>query len=58
MTGHEFYGFAAFVTALLYLVIAALSWVQLKAEAATVRRIEPVAALMLPALVGHAVALG
>jgi len=29
MTGHEFYGFAGLLTALLYLAIAALSWTQL-----------------------------
>ena len=32
MTGHEFYGLAGFSTALLYLAIAALSWVQLRTE--------------------------
>ncbi|HUD24487.1 MAG TPA: cytochrome c biogenesis protein CcsA [Burkholderiaceae bacterium] len=58
MTGHEFYGFAAFATALLYLAVAALSWVQLKAEPSTARRYGPVTALMLAALIGHAVALG
>jgi len=58
MTGPEFYGFAAFCTALLYLGIAALSWVQLRAEVPAERRFGLVAALMLPALVGHAIALG
>ena len=58
MTGHEFYGFAAFSTALLYLAIAALSWGQLKTEPASERRFGLVTALMLAALVGHAIALG
>lgn len=58
MTGHEFYGFAGFSTALLYLAIAALSWAQLKTEPATDRRFGLVTALMLPALAGHAIALG
>jgi ABC-type uncharacterized transport system permease subunit len=58
MTVPEFYGFAGFATALLYLVIAALSWAQLKSEPATDRRFGWVSGLMLPALIGHAIALG
>jgi ABC-type uncharacterized transport system permease subunit len=58
MTGPAFYGFVGFATALLYLAIAALSWVQLKSEPSTDRRFGAVTALMLPALVGHAMALG
>jgi ABC-type uncharacterized transport system permease subunit len=58
MTGHEFYGLAGFATALLYLAIAALSWVQLRTEPSSDRRFGLVAALMVPALLGHAVALG
>ncbi len=58
MAGHEFYGLATFATAALYLAIAALSWVQLKGEPSTDRRFGLVTALMLLALVGHAVALG
>jgi ABC-type uncharacterized transport system permease subunit len=58
MTGHEFYGFVGFPTALLYLAIAALSWAQLKTEPATDRRFGLVTALMLAALLGHAIALG
>ena len=58
MTGNAFYGFAGFATALLYLAIGALSWAQLKTEPATDRRFGLVTALMLPALLGHAIALG
>jgi ABC-type uncharacterized transport system permease subunit len=58
MTGHAFYGFAAFTTALVYLAIAALSWVQLRTEPATDHRFGLVTGLMPPALVGHAIALG
>lgn len=58
MTASGFYGFVGFATALLYLAIAALSWVQLKSEPSTDRRVGPLAALMLLALIGHAVALG
>jgi len=58
MTGPEFYGLAGFCTALLYLVIAALSWFQLKSETPDDRRFGLVTALMLPALVGHSIALG
>jgi ABC-type uncharacterized transport system permease subunit len=58
MTGPGFYGFVALATALLYLAIAALSWAQLKTEPAADRRFAVVTALMLPALVGHAIALG
>ena len=58
MTGHEFYGLAGFSTALLYLAIAALSWVQLRTESKSDRRFRLVAALMVPALLGHAITLG
>jgi ABC-type uncharacterized transport system permease subunit len=58
MMNSQFYGFAAFSTALLYLAIAALSWVQLKSEPSTDRRFGLVTALMLVALFGHAIALG
>jgi len=58
MTGHEFYGLAGFTTALLYLAIAALSWVQLRTESKSDRRFRLVAALMVPALLGHAITLG
>jgi ABC-type uncharacterized transport system permease subunit len=58
MAKAEFYGFAAFATALLYLAIAGLSWIQLKTEASGDRRFGLVAALMLAALCGHAIALG
>jgi ABC-type uncharacterized transport system permease subunit len=58
MAGHEFYVFAGFSTALLYLLIAALSWAQLKADSSLDRRFGLVTALMLPALLGHGIALG
>jgi ABC-type uncharacterized transport system permease subunit len=58
MTGPEFYVFAGFATALLYLAIAALSWTQLRTDVSSDRRFGLVSALMLPALLGHAVALG
>lgn len=58
MAGPEFYVFAGFSTALLYLAIAVLSWVQLRADGSPDRKFGLVTALMLPALVGHAIALG
>ena len=58
MTNLQFYDLASFSTAVLYLAIAALSWVQLRSEPATDRRFGLVTALMLPALFGHAIALG
>ena len=58
MTSSEFYGFAAFSTALLYLAIAALSWTRLKSDPSSDRGFGWVTALMLLALAGHAAALG
>jgi ABC-type uncharacterized transport system permease subunit len=58
MSGHEFYGLAGLSAAVLYLAVAALSWTQLKTEPGSDRRFGPVSALMLPALLAHAVALG
>ena len=58
MTSSEFYGFAGFSTALLYLAIAALSWTRLKSDPSSDRGFGWVTALMLLALAGHAAALG
>ncbi len=58
MTASGFYGFVGFATALLYLAIAALSWVRLANGPVGERRFGLVAGLMVPALLGHAVALG
>lgn len=57
MANHAFYVLVTAATALLYLVIAALSWGQLRGDFSAERRFSPIAALMLPALVGHGIAL-
>ncbi len=58
MPNPEFYGLAGAATALGYLAIAAISWMELRNERLPERRIGATAALMPVALAGHALVLG